>query len=532
MAVEKTYLKRAASPEEAGVSSHAIAEFIEDLHESGMETHSIMILRGGQVAFESWSRPYGPDIPHAMYSVSKSFTSTAVCFAVEEGLLTLETKVIDIFPEFRPAKRDENLEKLTVYHLLTMTAGKDVSLLSDRTKNRWVKNFIDSKWNFAPGSSWQYMNDNIYLLCAILTRVTGMTVTDYLMPRLFEPLGFGRKPFWETDPGGVEAGGWGLFLTTEELAKFSLCYLQGGVYEGKQVIPEKWVKEATKKQVNTTRKSKDGSVGYGFCFWQNSCPDSYRADGMFSQFGIVFKEHNAVLVVTASEIEEQKFRNCIWRHFPGAFIDSGTELLRNGALTAKPSLAPLEELASAPRSPLEKKIAGREIMIERQRLLDIAKQPLSMLPITVVYMTAEKAGNIDKIKFSFGKNECKMSWNEGRERNTIICGMDGKTRTNPIMLAGIRFTASCTAAWKDEKTLSVWMRPLESVCQRRVDFIFNGDSVKFYLSSCPDTKSILITLSKSVGEYVKNPYAIKTVQNVMLNGYKIVEPVHSGRFIQ
>lgn len=134
-------LPRADFPEQVGVSSKAISELLDDFERSGIELHSIMILRHGKVAFETWRDPYAPDIPHTMYSVSKSFTSIAIGFAIDEGLLTLDTKVIDIFPEYRPQKYDANLEKMTVFHLLTMTAGKDVSVLENKAKVSWLKSF-------------------------------------------------------------------------------------------------------------------------------------------------------------------------------------------------------------------------------------------------------------------------------------------------------------------------------------------------------------------------------------------------------
>ena len=212
-------LPRADFPEQVGVSSKAISELLDDFERSGIELHSIMILRHGKVAFETWRDPYAPDIPHTMYSVSKSFASIATGFAIDEGLLTLDTKVIDIFPEYRPQKYDANLEKMTVFHLLTMTAGKDVSVLENKAKVSWLKSFFGARWAFAPGEGWKYISENCYVLCAIIQKLTGMTVREYLAPRLFKPLGIRENPAWETDPNGLEAGGWGLFITTEEVAK-------------------------------------------------------------------------------------------------------------------------------------------------------------------------------------------------------------------------------------------------------------------------------------------------------------------------
>ena len=135
-----------------------------------------------------------------MYSVSKSFTSTAIGFAVEEGLLSLDAKVIDFFPEYRPAQPDEKLEKMTVRHLLTMTSGKNPSLLLDKTKDRWIKDFFNAPWISEPGEMFLYVSENIYMLCAILVRVTGISVTEFLTPRLYEPLGMPCRLIGQTGP--------------------------------------------------------------------------------------------------------------------------------------------------------------------------------------------------------------------------------------------------------------------------------------------------------------------------------------------
>lgn len=162
--LEREYLPRSASPEEAGVSSVAVAAFMEDMKKSGIENHSFLILRHGKVAAECFFAPFTRDTPHAMYSVSKSFTSTAIGFAVEEGLLSLDAKVIDFFPEYRPAQPDEKLEKMTVRHLLTMTSGKNPSLLLDKTKDRWIKDFFNAPWISEPGEMFLYVSENIYML--------------------------------------------------------------------------------------------------------------------------------------------------------------------------------------------------------------------------------------------------------------------------------------------------------------------------------------------------------------------------------
>lgn len=530
----KISLPRAEYPEQAGVSSRALADFMEDLQKSNIETHSIMIIRRGKVAFERWRKPYAPEIPHTMYSISKSVTATAAGFAVEEGLLALDAKVIDFFPEHRPMKRDEKLEKMTVYHLLTMTAGKDVGLMSDKAKNRWIEDFFNAKWMFAPGESWRYISENTFMLSAILKKVTGMDMADYLGPRLFEPLGINRKPFWEKNADGIEAGGWGIYLTTEECAKIMLCYAQGGVFNGKQVIPAKWAKDAVSKLVDNKRPrdvEEDTVAGYGYCFWRNGCPDSYRADGMFSQFAMVFEKLDAVFVMTSNEMDEDKARHCVWRHFPGVFIGDDAEPRAGAELLEQLELKPLPDLPAAPRAGLEKAIQGKTIRLKKHRFLDLIGFPVSVLPLPVLYMGVTKAGNIDKVRFEFGENECAMSWTEGVENNTIFCGMDGAARRSTVKLAGLELTAHSTAAWQDDKTLLVWTRPLEAICERRLTaFTFDGQKARMKPRTSPDARFMLEYVSRRITIYVNNKLLTKIGETLVKQSVKIIEPVHKGRF--
>lgn len=512
MAEKKTLDKsipNARFPEQVGISSTEINALIEDLDENDVELHSIKIMRFGKAAYEAYRYPYNAESPHTMYSVSKSFTSVAIGFAIDEGLLSLDTKVIDIFPEYRPAKRDENLEKMTVFNLLTMTAGKDVSFLTDKTKGRWVKDFFASKWYAAPGDGWRYISENTYMCSAIITKLTGLSMIDYLTPRLFIPLGIERKPFWESDPSGVNAGGWGLFITTDELSRFVLCLSQGGKYAGEQVIPEWYVKEATAKQVgNNGSSGEDSSNGYGFFFWRNKLENSYRLDGMFSQFGIVLEDYDAVIVTTCSEIDEQKTRDCIFRHIPSMFVEKSRSKPKDAP--ALMELSPIAPMEAKPRSVMEEFIKGRIIHFPKNPVLNIAGWPLSMLPMAVVFMSADRAGNIDNLVLSFKDDECVMAWDEGRIHNSVACGMDGKERFGKIRLGGIDFTAVCSAAWIGDSIIEIHIRPLESICERRIEIEFRGNTVILYPSSSPSLK----TISDNIRWVIEESIPIKQIASI------------------
>jgi CubicO group peptidase (beta-lactamase class C family) len=526
----KYSIDRAKFPEQVGVSSEAIAAFIDDLNESGIETHSLMFMRHGKVAFETWAEPYAPEIPHTMYSISKSVTSTAIGFAIDEGLLSLDTRVIDIFPEYEPDTTDENLEALNVFHLLTMTAGKDVSQMADKTKNQWIKDFFDAKWAFAPGEFWRYISENTYMLSAMLARVAGVSMTEYLTPRLYEPLGFDRAPFWEKDGNGIEAGGWGLFLTTEELAKYILCYQQGGKFNGIQVVPAWWVKESGKKQVDNLQYSEPASCcGYGYGVPMNLIPNSYRADGLFSQFGLIFSDYDACFVMTACEMFNPKTRDCLWRHFPAIFCEESGAPVADEALNNRLCLPILPDLPASPRSEVEKAIDNKILKIKNRRIAKELGFPVSMLIMPVVQLNYEKLGNIEEIRFTFGENECEMTWRERLYKNTIVCGMDGKPRKSKIRLSQYNFTASSTAAWESENTLCVWMRPLESIGQRRMKFVFEGDKVTVVPSSIPDAKSMMDFIAQKVPFYVKEQMAVKAAQVVLSKADRLLETKQKGK---
>ena len=521
-------LKRASFPEEVGVSSEAIKNIIDEFKNNDVEVHSLMILRHGKVAFESWASPFTPDMPHIMYSVSKSFTSTAIGFAIEEGLISLDTKVIDIFPEYND-EDDENLQKLTVFHLLTMTAGKIVSPMTDKTKNQWLRDFFTSSWGFAPGEGWEYISENQYVLSAIIKKITGNTLREYLAPRLFKPLGIRENPYWEADGNGIEAGGWGLFITTEELANFTQCCLDGGKFRSKRVIPKKWVEYATSSLVQNTgvfgSTDPDVNSGYGACFWKNGENRGYRADGMFSQFGMVFDDYDACLILTSCEIDEQRPRDCIWKHFDKLFINEETK----SEIEELPSLPRLADLPESKiHSKYEELLKNKKITLRPNVALEVMNFPLSVLPMYTTFMSTDKAGYYNNFCLDFEDNKCIMSWDEKDEHNSITCGMDGNVALTPIRLGGVDFTASASACWINESNLFVWIRPLGAIGQRRLRFEFSEDgTVHLYSSTSPTLDKVAVNLSSTVTKDIKLDLAKGIVTSSFTNvAPQILEPKH------
>lgn len=517
-------IPRAESAEAVGVSSAAVAAIIRDMEEKQIESHSMMIIRHGKVAFEAWRKPYGPDILHTMYSVSKSVTATAAGFAMAEGLLTPDTRLVDVFPEYANPK-DDDLERITLHSLMTMTAGKNVSLLADKTSDTWVKDFMETKQSYSPGEGWSYISENTYCVAAMIARVTGMTVTEYLTPRLYEPLGI-TKTQWERDSHGTETGGWGLFLKTEDLAKIALCYLNGGKFGGKQIIPKGWCKLASANHTSGIPGSPEH--GYGYFIWGCACGKGvYRFDGMFSQFAYIFPEEDAVVILTDNEINEDKARRCLEDHVDGLFFDG--EAPEAKEIAEFPELEEIEPMSRQPET--EKKVDGRTIKITPNPVLQALGFPLSVLTFPAIYMCADKAGPIDNVRFNFYEDECTMYWTEGDESNIVHIGLDGEARRSRIRLGKLNYTLSSSGTWVDENCFEIWLRPLEAIGQRRLKFTFKGDSVTVTPSCYPSLQYLAGELAPTLQSMIPGQAAYAMFKLMMLHSYKILDADQKAKLV-
>ncbi|MDC0308140.1 beta-lactamase family protein [Planctomycetaceae bacterium] len=318
LAAQEMALPR-STPEAQGVSSEAIRDFIQTADRDVNSMHSFMLVRHGHVVAEAWWESESAEKPHILWSLSKSFTSTAVGLAIEEGKIALDDQVTKFFPDDIPPSPSANLQAMRIRDLLTMNAGHQNELNWRVTKN-WAQAFLAHPVPLKPGTHFRYNTPATYMLSAIVQKVTGETVLDYLTPRLFEPLGI-KKPKWDNSPQGISIGGYGLYLRTEDISKFGQLYLQKGKWNGKQLIPAKWIEQATSKQVpNGDNPDSDWNQGYGFQFWM--CRhNAYRGDGKDGQFCIVLPEQDAVIAITANTGNMQAELNIAWDKLLPAFSD-------------------------------------------------------------------------------------------------------------------------------------------------------------------------------------------------------------------
>ncbi|MFI5692929.1 serine hydrolase domain-containing protein [Kribbella sp. NPDC051586] len=304
-----------STPEAQGLSTAALDSFVGALDAGEPEIQTIMLLRHGQVVLEQAWSPYRLDDPHLLFSVSKSFTSTGVGLAIDAGLLSLDDQVISFFDaDELPETISDNLAAMRIRHLLTMTTGHSQDTVEALSRDRrMVKIFLGLEVEHEPGTVFVYNSGATYMLSAILQRLTGERLLDYLRPRLFEPLG-ATEATWQVSREGITTGGWGLSINTESLACFGQLLLQHGEWQGKQLVPAEWYEAATSKQVsNDNQENPDWKQGYGFQFWR-SRHNTYRGDGAFGQYCLVFPEYDAALIVTSATTDMQAILNTIWEY--------------------------------------------------------------------------------------------------------------------------------------------------------------------------------------------------------------------------
>jgi CubicO group peptidase (beta-lactamase class C family)/predicted glycoside hydrolase/deacetylase ChbG (UPF0249 family) len=310
-----------STPAAEKVNAKGITNYLEAVKKSGQDLHSLMIVRNGKVVAEHWFGDNASNKPHVMFSVSKTYTATAAGFAIAEGKLSVSDKVISFFPDKLPEAVSDNLKALEIRHLLTMSSGHDAE---PKREGDWLESFFASPFEHKPGTQFVYNSMATYVLSAIIQKVTGEKLIDYLYPRLFRPLGI-TGAVWEESPQGINIGGWGLYVKTEDMARLGQFILQKGKWNGQQLLPETWFDEATTSKIESlpagTRKEdlkikpkdSDWLQGYGYQMWR-SRHHSFRADGANGQYILILPDKNTVIVTTAHINDMQAELNLIWMY--------------------------------------------------------------------------------------------------------------------------------------------------------------------------------------------------------------------------
>ena len=455
-----------STPEREGVSSRAILSFVQAADTSIDAMNSFMLVRHGRVIAEGWWGPYESGTTHILYSLSKSFTSTAVGMAIAEGKLSLDDDVLRFFPQDAPAQPSANLRAMRVRDLLRMQTGQQTepsirtpadSTLRDAT---WARRFLMHPVAFKPGTHFLYNSGATYMLSAIVQKVTGQTLRDYLTPRLFVPLGI-ASPTWVSSPEGINAGAYGLAVRTEDIAKLGQLYLQHGVWKGKQLIPSAWVDEATSRQTsNGSAPTSDWDQGYGYQFWR-SRHDTYRGDGAFGQYMMVLPQYDAEVAITSGVRDMQAVMNLVWDKLLPAF--SAAPLPENaaarGALQAKLATLSVRMPAGRLTSSLAARVSGRwyDVDANPRGIMAVSLDLTSSSPALLVRTTAGEA----RTPIGMG------TW--ARSRGGFNAGIDEMLSVLP------QPAVAASGAWTADSVFTVKLVAPETPFYSMLAFNFEGE---------------------------------------------------------
>lgn len=416
-------------PSQAGVDAAIIQAFLEDVAAAGLELHTLMLHHQGHVVVEAGWWPYSPDRPRVMHSVAKSVTACAIGLALAEGRLGLHDKVVDFFPDEAPVPLDDKLAAMTVEHLLTMRIGhaeETSGAVWRGIRGSWVKEFFNIPLVHPPGTVHVYTSAASYMLAAILARVTGQTLHDYLKPRLFQPLGINGEE-WDIGPDGINPGGNGLTCKPVDILKLGILHAQAGMWNGRQVLPAGWVARAT--------RSHGDDYGY---HWVTRPDGSYAALGVFVQMALVFPTQGATLVVTGAIDGSDKLLPHIDRHFPRALSGGGSAAADQALDAALIQRQTPRTLASAP-SDLAASLNDRTFTME------------------------PNAKGIASLRLRFSDGKCRFALTDEDGEHLLTAGLDhwlegvtdmpGHDLHHGYRLAGAAVMAG--ARWLDGRTLQL-----------------------------------------------------------------------------
>ncbi len=452
------------SPERQGIASSALLRFVEALDGRVRELHGFMLLRHGSVVAEGWWSPYRRDDPHMLFSLSKSFTATAVGLAVAEGYLSIDDPVLPFFPdEAATAGGGDHRAAMRVRHLLSMTTGHAADTwapMVDRPGGDWIRGFFAAPVVHAPGAHFLYNTGATYVLSAIVQRATGAGLVDFLGPRLFAPLGI-RHAAWDESPAGIAMGGVGLRLTTEEIARFGQLYLQGGTWRGGRLLPEAWVAEATTARIGPVAGAQgDWEQGYGYQFWR--CRHgAYRGDGVFGQYCIVMPEQDAVLAITGGidALDAPLPLELAWDLLlpamgDGPLAEAGAEAQRLAERLSDLALPPVRGRATSPIAP---RVVGRAYAVDANDL-----------GIEAIALQGAGSGWAVRIGTAAGDGAIPCGHGAWRPGRTALFRDSWVAGPTPVVASG---------AWTADETFTMVVRLHETPFSHTMSFHFIGDEM-------------------------------------------------------
>ena len=524
-----------ATPENQGISSDLFTALLRELDASkDTEMHHFMALRHGKVICECNFAPYPKGMWHITHSMCKSITGMAIGMLIEEEKLKLDENIYDIFPNHINAFSKIFRPVITVENLLTMTSGITFNESGIVSGNDWLGSFLNASVNGKPGTEFQYNSLNTYVLSAIVTKRTGETLTEYLTPRLFGPLGI-TKYYWETCPKGITKGGWGLFLCAEDMAKLGQLYLQRGKWNGQQLVSEYWIEISTARHL----KTQNGTYGYGYQLWMEQRPGSFEYNGMLGQNVIIYPDMDMVLVTNAGN--KEMFQDCIMlniirKYFPVNYhpadvlpenplsygllkrlcgeLENGennnrSASLRGGwkrnAVFRRKNKKYSYRISAAVDRPSDhhsfmRAVSGRTYVMEQQNI--------GIAPLFVQVFHNNMTDGISEISFTYDAGNFCVSFTEGEVIHKLPVGF-GKAADGCVDLHGEHYLVATLGEFaRDENDIPVLKLEvtfIEECVKRKAHIFFHEDNgIEIRWNETPGKKMILAGLSSITEELSGN----------------------------
>lgn len=526
-----------ATPESQGISSDLFAALLRELDASkDTEMHHFMALRHGKVICECNFAPYPKGMWHITHSMCKSITGMAIGMLIEEEKLKLDENIYDIFPDHINAFSKIFRPVITVEHLLTMTSGVTFNESGIVSGNDWLGSFLNASVNGKPGTEFQYNSLNTYVLSAIVTKRTGETLTEYLTPRLFGPLGI-TKYYWETCPKGITKGGWGLFLCAEDMAKLGQLYLQRGKWNGQQLVSEYWIEISTARHL----KTQNDTYGYGYQLWMEQRPGSFEYNGMLGQNVIIYPDMDMVLVTNAGN--KEMFQDCIMlniirKYFPVNYHPA--DVLPESPLSyglLKRLCGELENVENNNRSTSLRGGWKRNVIFKRKhsdkkysyrisaavdrpsdhhsfmravsgRTYVMEQQNIGIAPLFVQVFHNNMTDGISEISFTYDAGNFYVSFTEGEVIHKLPVGF-GRAADGCVDLHGEHYLVATLGEFaRDENDIPVLKLEvtfIEECVKRKAHIFFHEDNgIEIRWNETPGKKMILAGLSSITEELSGN----------------------------
>lgn len=468
------------TPESVGIASREIEWLLDQLESGFTEPHGLMIMRHGKICAEGWWSPYAPGIRHGEQSHSKTYAATAVGIAYTEGLLRLDERIVDIFPEDAPEQISDNLAKLTVHHVLCMGCGMDEMPMPSK---EWIRDFLAEPVVHEPGTTYMYNSVGSSILGAIVRKKSGLGLHEYLKPRLYDKIGiFADNHRWMSMPDGMEIGGGGLFATTEDNLRLMKLYADGGVWEGERILAKDYVRLATTLQNESATEerknppAKDNFVGYGYQIWMCRPEGVYRADGAMGQFTIVVPDKDMIIAITenaAGAHWAQTTLDVMWKFLERMEKHPASEenLEESGRLAGRMSRLALPHPAFCPYSPIQNEIQGKNYQITEGEFYlteSVGLRAMSGAPMPE---------RIQGFSFDFHEDSCILHYRTAEKTGKITIALDGFRRWNRVDGEAVT-QALLSGAWIGSNQFEITIRWIETCNEQKWIFQFDGENVR------------------------------------------------------